>query len=258
MKNNAFISWNVNGLRAAAKKGFFDWLGRGRYDLVALQETKVADPSSLASELLAPDGYTSYWHSADRPGYSGVAVYVKKESPAVKTDFREKILSAEGRLIELDLGDLLFLNVYFPNGKASPARLKYKLEFYGAFLEYLKTVRCRGRSVIFCGDVNTAHREIDLARPRENEKISGFLPVERAWIDQVIEAGFLDTFRLFHAEPNQYSWWDQKSRARERNVGWRIDYFFASNDLRPRLVDAFILSEVTGSDHCPVGLAIKR
>jgi len=259
MKTSTLISWNVNGLRSAAKKGFLDWLAVGQYDLVALQEVKVLDLSVLKPELRVPPGYASFWHPADRPGYSGVMVYVKEKPATVKIDFGGgAILSAEGRVIELDLGDFVFLNVYFPNGKSRPERLKYKLEFYDAFLNYVSQLARNGRSVIFCGDVNTAHQEIDLTRPKENAKISGFLPEERAWLDRVIESGFVDTFRLFHSEPNQYSWWDVKTHARERNVGWRIDYFFASHNLRSRLIDAFILPEVTGSDHCPVGLTLKR
>ncbi|MEK7552699.1 MAG: exodeoxyribonuclease III [Patescibacteria group bacterium] len=257
MKTRTLISWNVNGLRAVARKGFLNWLAQNDYGAVALQETKLADPKILPLELSRPAGYHTYWHSAARPGYSGVAVYTKDEPVAVKTSFDSEILSAEGRLIELDFGEFIFLNVYFPNGKASPERLEYKLEFYEAFLIYLKSQITNGRKIIFCGDVNTAHREIDLARPKENRKISGFLPTECDWIDRVIATGFVDTFRLFHSESDQYTWWDQKTRARERNVGWRIDYFFVSANLHAAVMDAFTLPAVEGSDHCPVGLTLK-
>ncbi|MEK7622103.1 MAG: exodeoxyribonuclease III [Patescibacteria group bacterium] len=252
-----FVSWNVNGIRSAERKGFLDWLGKGNYDVVALQETKVSDHAILSEALRQPNGYVSHWHGAtEKLGYSGVVVYTKSLPAAVKTDFGPNLLSREGRVLELDFGDFLFLNIYFPNGKASPARLEYKLAFYREFLDYLKQKRAAGRSIIFGGDVNTAHRPIDLARPRENEKISGFLPVERAWLDQLEPAGFVDTFRHYSNEAGQYTWWDQKSRAREHNVGWRIDYFFVSDDLLPRLKRAFILADVFGSDHCPVGIEL--
>lgn len=253
-----FVSWNVNGLRSAERKGFLDWLVGSGYDVVGLQETKVSDQTILTEALRRPDGYRSYWHGAKKKlGYSGVAVYTKEEPQSAAADFGPTLLSEEGRVLELDYGGLVFLNVYFPNGKSSPARLEYKLTFYRQFLIHIKSLRAKGRSVIFCGDVNTAHREIDLARPKENEKISGFLPAERAWIDELEAAGFIDSFRHFSKAAGQYTWWDQKSRARDRNVGWRIDYFFVSADLLSRLKRAFILPEVFGSDHCPVGIELK-
>ncbi|MFH1170379.1 MAG: exodeoxyribonuclease III [Candidatus Vogelbacteria bacterium] len=252
-----FISWNVNGVRSVERKGFLDWLVRSNYDVVSLQETKVADHAILSEALRQPAGYRSYWHGAkEKLGYSGVAVFTKKEPKSARVDFGQTILSSEGRVLELDYGDFIFLTVYFPNGKASPARLEYKLTFYREFLQYIKNLRAEGRAIIFCGDVNTAHHEIDLARPRENEKISGFLPIERAWLDEVEQAGFVDSFRHFSHEAGQYTWWDQKSRARDRNVGWRIDYFFVSADLLPRLKRAFILADVLGSDHCPIGIEL--
>jgi exodeoxyribonuclease-3 len=255
--SRTFISWNVNGVRSVERKGFIDWLVKSDYDVVGLQETKVADHAILSEALRRPAGYRSYWHGAkEKLGYSGVAVFTKKEPKSVRLDFGQTILSGEGRVLELDYGDILFLNVYFPNGKASPARLEYKLTFYREFLRYIKNLQANGRSIIFCGDVNTAHHEIDLAHPRENEKISGFLPSERAWLDEVETAGFVDSFRHFSNAPGQYTWWDQKTHARERNVGWRIDYFFISTDLLPRLKRAFILPDVLGSDHCPVGIEL--
>ncbi len=163
----------------------------------------------------------------------------------------------EGRVISADYGDFILFNVYFPNGKASKERLDFKLRFYDKFLEVVKDLKDKGKGVIICGDVNTAHKEIDLARPKENEKVSGFLPIEREWIDKLLASGFIDTFRMFVKEGGHYSWWDYKSRARERNVGWRIDYFFVSENLKERVKDAFILSEVYGSDHCPVGIIFE-
>lgn len=252
-----FVSWNVNGVRSAERKGFISWLTASGYDVVGIQETKVSDHAVLSKALRHPDGYQSYWHGAtEKLGYSGVAVYTKEKPQSVRTDFGKNLLSVEGRVLELDYGGLVFLAVYFPNGKASPARLEYKLNFYREFLTHIKQLRVAGRSIIFGGDVNTAHCEIDLARPRANEKISGFLPVERAWLDELEQAGFVDSFRHFSDAAGQYTWWDQKSRARERNVGWRIDYFFVSDDLLPRLKRAFILADVLGSDHCPIGIEL--
>jgi exodeoxyribonuclease-3 len=151
----------------------------------------------------------------------------------------------------------VLFNIYFPNGKASDERLAYKMEFYDAFLEYANTLKSKGKSIIVCGDVNTAHKEIDLARPKDNETVSGFLPEERAWIDKLLDNGYVDTFRMFNEEPENYTWWSMRTRARERNVGWRIDYFFASDNLKDNIKDAFILPEVMGSDHCPIGIDVE-
>ena len=162
----------------------------------------------------------------------------------------------EHRAIVADYGDFLLFNVYFPNGKASRERLEYKLRFYDLFLDHIDQLKAKGRKIVICGDINTAHKEIDLARPKANEKISGFLPEERAWMDRLVDHGFLDTFRIFHPEEGHYSWWDLKTRARERNVGWRIDYFFISANLKDGIRSAFILKEVKGADHCPVGIEL--
>lgn len=253
------VSWNVNGIRAAEKKGFVSWLENSGYDSVSVQETKVSPETKLSEVLKNPAGYQSYWdYSTEKKGYSGVATYVKEDFQPIQTitQFADSILAKEGRLLELDYGDWSFFNIYFPNGKASPLRLEYKLEFYKHFLAYITKLKKQGKEVIFCGDVNTAHKEIDLARPKENAKISGFLPQEREWLDRVVDAGFVDTLRIFHPEPDLYSWWDQFTRARERNVGWRIDYFFVSENLVKKLKDAFILADVLGSDHAPVGITI--
>lgn len=251
------ISWNVNGLRAAGRKGFIDWMQRGQYPIVGVQETKVSHPDQLEESLRNPDGYTSYFHSAtEKKGYSGVGIYTKIKPLTVKTFFGSNILSREGRVIEMEFRDFILLNIYFPNGGSGELRLQYKLEFYEAFLHYLKHLKKQSKPVIFCGDVNTAHQEIDLARPKENENTSGFMPSERVWIDQFIAAGFIDTFRFSNHDKVQYSWWDMKTRARERNVGWRIDYFFVDERLKHNIKDAFILDDVPGSDHAPVGLTL--
>lgn len=251
------ISWNVNGLRAAGRKGFIDWMQAGRYPIVGVQETKVSHPDQLDEPLRNPDGYTSYFHSAtEKKGYSGVGLYTKVKPIRVKTFFGDNLLSREGRVIEMEFSEFILLNVYFPNGGSGTARLEYKLQFYEEFLHYVKHLKTQKKPVVFCGDVNTAHQTMDLARPKENEAVSGFLPIERAWIDEVVVAGFLDSFRLVNPDTVQYSWWDMKTRARERNVGWRIDYFFVDERLKRNIKDAFILDAVPGSDHAPVGLTL--
>ena len=250
-------SWNVNGLRAVMKKNFFDFMKEHQPDILGLQETK-AEESQVVEALKPLEGYHRVFSSATtRKGYSGVAVFSREKPKSVSLTIGSEKFDGEGRVIQADFGDFILFNVYFPNGKASPERLKYKMEFYDRFLDVCKDLLKKGKNVIVCGDVNTAHKEIDLARPKENQTVSGFLPEERAWIDRFLAAGFFDTLREFHLEPNLYSWWDMKSGARERNVGWRIDYFYANNGLRKKVVDAYILPEVMGSDHCPVGIDLQ-
>jgi exodeoxyribonuclease-3 len=249
------LSWNVNGLRAVHKKGFLDWFLAERPDILCLQETKATE-DQVPPELKDVEGYRSYFTSPERKGYSGAATYAGMEPEAVKKGFGVKRFDAEGRTLVADFGDFVLFNVYFPNGKASNERLEYKMDFYDAFLKHVNGLRKAGGNVIVCGDVNTAHKEIDLTRPKENQHVSGFLPEERAWIDEFLASGFIDTFRMFNGEPDQYTWWDYKTRARDRNVGWRLDYFFVSESLRDRVKDAFILSDVMGSDHCPVGIEL--
>jgi exodeoxyribonuclease-3 len=255
MKKTRILSWNVNGLRAAYKKGLLVWLLRERPDVLCLQETKAA-PDQLPPDLKEVEGYHAYFASAERKGYSGVALYTRLEPREIRGGFGVEKFDREGRTQLADFGDFLLFNVYFPNGKASAARLRYKMAFYRAFLAHVDKLKAKGARIIICGDVNTAHKEIDLARPRENEKTSGFLPEERAWLDKFIARGFVDTFRMFDREPGRYTWWDQKTRARERNVGWRIDYFFVSDNFAEKVSAAYILPEVMGSDHCPIGLEV--
>jgi exodeoxyribonuclease-3 len=250
------LSWNVNGLRGAHKKGFLEWFSRERPDILCIQETKAA-AEQLPPELREVEGYRSYFVSAERKGYSGVALYAKVEPKSVKAGLGIKKFDVEGRLQVADFGDFLLFNVYFPNGKASEERLRYKMAFYDAFLDYVNELKKRGERIIICGDVNTAHKEVDLARAKENEKVSGFLAEERAWLDEFVARGFVDTFRIFNQEPGQYTWWDLKTRARERNVGWRIDYFFVSENFKKNVKAAYILPEVMGSDHCPIGLEVR-
>jgi exodeoxyribonuclease-3 len=183
-------------------------------------------------------------------------VYSKLGAKKVEKGFGIPRFDAEGRVLKVDYGDFVFFNIYFPNGKRDEERLRYKMDFYDAYLKEAKRLVKAGRNVVMCGDVNTAHKEVDLARPKENRKISGFLPEECAWMDSMVEAGFVDTFRMFWDGPGHYSWWDMQSHARERNVGWRIDYFFVNHAFAPRVQRAFILKDVHGSDHCPVGIDI--
>lgn len=249
------LSWNVNGLRAAAAKGFAAWLQKERPEVLCLQETK-AHPDQLPAEVREIAGYNAWFVAGERKGYSGVATYTRLEPAVVRAGFGSRRFDAEGRTLVHDFGAFLLYNIYFPNGQSSAERLAYKMAFYDAFLRHITKVVKEGRDVVICGDVNTAHKEIDLARPKENSKTSGFLPEERAWIDKFLGRGFVDTFRMFHEEAGQYSYWDQKTRARERNVGWRIDYFFVNDAFRTNVKDAFILADVTGSDHCPVGIEV--
>ncbi len=251
------ISWNVNGVRAAAKKGFLEWLDQTKPDILCLQETK-AHVEQLGSELTHPDNYQTFWNSGERKGYSGVATFSLLDPIKKLSFFDYQILDAEGRILLTEYPEFYLFNVYFPNGGSGDERLKYKLNFYQAFFRIMNDYRNKGKGVIVCGDVNTAHQPIDLARPKENEHVSGFMRIERDWLDQVFTAGYVDTFRYFN--PDQvaaYTWWDMKTGARARNVGWRIDYFIVSEDLMPRVKNAFMMPEILGSDHCPVGIIFE-
>ncbi len=245
------LSWNVNGIRAAYKKGILDLFEKEKPDILCLQETK-AHPEQLVDELKNVTGYESFFSSAEKKGYSGVVTYTKNKPLNVQHGIGIKKFDSEGRFIVTEFESFTLFNIYFPNGKASKERLQYKMDFYEAFLKHLKKLLRQGKKIVICGDVNTAHKDIDLARPKANEKTSGFLPEERAWIDTLLKTGFIDTLRVFNQKPEQYTGWDMMTRARDRNVGWRIDYFFISDNLNDNLENAFILPEVMGSDHCPV------
>ncbi|RMF07758.1 MAG: exodeoxyribonuclease III [Candidatus Neomarinimicrobiota bacterium] len=247
------VSWNVNGIRAAEKKGLRSWLDETRPDVLCLQETK-ARPDQVPASLLEGHGYHTYWHSAERPGYSGVATFCREEPLYVQEGLGIDRFDREGRVLITEHPGFLLYNIYFPNGQRDHERLQYKLDFYAALLEILDEQVASGVNVVIAGDWNTAHKEIDLARPKENSTTSGFLPEERAWIDTYVEHGYVDTFRLFHPEPERYSWWTYRFGARARNVGWRIDYFFVNEAFVDRVRDADIHESVLGSDHCPVSL----
>lgn len=251
------LSWNVNGIRASEKKGLIDWIVKESPDILCLQETK-ARPEQLSDELLNIEGYKSYFSSSIvKKGYSGVAIYSKEEPVKVEHGFGVPRFDDEGRIIIAEYKKFTLINIYYPNGKAKEERLKYKMDFYDAFLKHVEKLKSAGKKLVICGDVNTAHKEIDLARPKENEKVSGFLPIEREWLDKFFSHGYHDTFRMFSQEAEQYTWWDQVTFARDRNVGWRIDYFFVSDNFKKNVKNAFILQEVMGSDHCPVGIELE-
>ena len=252
------VSWNVNGLRAIAKKGFGDIIQEMDPDILGIQETKIQE-DQLEPEHKDFPSYESYFYSAERKGYSGVGAYTKIQPQKIETGFTFGRNETEGRVIMLEFDKFIFFNIYFPNGQKDEIRLQFKLDFYDFCLEYFEKIRKeRGKGLVICGDYNTAHHPIDLARPKQNEKTSGFLPIERAWMDRFEEAGYIDTFRLIHPdEKDRYSWWSYRANARANNVGWRIDYFYVSPELKDNVKDAFILDQVLGSDHCPVGIELE-
>ncbi|MDQ7007120.1 MAG: exodeoxyribonuclease III [Acidobacteriota bacterium] len=252
------LSWNVNGLRACERKGFLDFLRAEQPEILGLQEVR-ARPEQLSEAVLSPPGYHTAFTAAARPGYSGVALYAKTAPDRLETGLGEPRFDEEGRLQIARFGRLVVANVYFPNGNGKErdnSRVPYKLDFYRALESRLARLRRGGMRVLVLGDFNTAHRAIDLARPKQNEKTSGFLPEEREEIDRWIAAGWVDTFRHFEKGPGHYSWWSQRQGARQRNVGWRIDYVMASPAAMKFVRRAFILPEVMGSDHCPVGVEV--
>ncbi len=249
-------SWNVNGIRAAQKKGILDWLHKTKPDILGIQETK-AHPDQLDEELRNPEGYHSYWASAERKGYSGVALFTRIEPISVQIGLGIEEYDREGRTIVAEYDEFVLITAYFPNGSRDHSRVPFKMAYKESFLDFCNQLRAQGKSVIFCGDVNTAHREIDLARPKDNQNSTGFLPIEREWIDKVVEQGYIDSFRALHPDTTDaYSWWAYWGKARERNVGWRLDYFFITPDLEGRIISAEILADIQGSDHCPVLLTL--
>ena len=249
-------SWNVNGIRAIQNKGFMMWFEKSGGDIICLQETK-AQPEQIDDSLKNVKGYESYWFSAEKKGYSSVAIYTGIKPVNVKNGFDNPVFDIEGRAIMAEYENFVLANVYFPNGGRGPERVKYKLDFYDELFFYLEK-NYRGRKgIIVVGDYNTAHKEIDLARPKENVKTSGFLPEEREWIDRLINLGYTDVFRNFNKKPDQYTYWDQISRARDRNIGWRIDYFLVTDDITDRIKKAEIHSKVMGSDHCPISIELS-
>ncbi len=250
------LCWNVNGIRAIWKKGFPEWFAKEMPDVLCIQETK-AQPDQLDDGVKNFKGYKSYFFSAEKKGYSGVAIWTKHEPLRVAAGFNNPSFDSEGRVIEMEFEKFILFNVYFPNGGRGPERVKYKLDFYDLLFKRIQELRAKQKNIIVCGDYNTAHKEIDLARPKENVRTSGFLPEERAWIDKIVAMDYIDIFREYNKEPNQYTYWDQITRARERNVGWRIDYYFVSKEARDLVTKAIIHPDVMGSDHCPIELELK-
>lgn len=248
-------SWNINGFRAILKKGFTTWLAGCRADVVGLQETKI-QPEQIETEQWDQCGYEHLWSSSQgRKGYSGVACLYNRPPLSTALELPDPRYNEEGRLIMLEYPKFYFFNVYFPNGGLGPHRLEYKLGYYEAFLERAEELR-KNKPIVVCGDFNTAHQEIDLKNPKENQNNTGFLPIERAWLDRLVAHGYLDTFRMFTQDNGHYTWWDYRTRSRERNAGWRIDYFFVSSELGQAVKRAWIEPEVMGSDHCPIGLEL--
>lgn len=249
-------SWNVNGLRSILNKGFKEWAASEGMDILCLQETKV-QTSQIDTDVFKGMNYNSYFNSALRKGYSGTATFTRTLPLSVKYGFGIDRFDSEGRVIEAEYGDFTLFNIYFPNGQMSEERLNFKLEFYDAALKYFDTYKDAGKNLVICGDFNTAHNEIDIKNARSNEKYSGFLPVEREWMDKFISHGYIDTFRFLHPDDVKYSWWSYRFNARERNAGWRIDYFFVSENISERVKKAEILNTVSGSDHCPIMIDLE-
>lgn len=246
------ISWNVNGIRAAIKKGFCDFVKTEDPDILCLQETK-ARPEQVNLELA---GYHKVWNSAEKKGYSGTAVFSKIPPINVQLNTDSEEHSGEGRVITAEFKDFFLVNVYTPNAKRGLLRLDYRQEWDTHFLEYLQKLE-KKKPVIFCGDLNVAHKEIDLKNPKSNKRNAGFTDEEREGFSRYVRAGFVDTFREFNKEPGNYTWWSYMFNARAKNIGWRIDYFAISQSLKPKLTDAFILPKIMGSDHCPVGIILN-
>jgi exodeoxyribonuclease III len=249
-------TWNVNGFRAVLKKGFKDSIAQLQPDILCLQEIK-AKPEQISPEELEIPGYFYLWNSAERPGYSGVATYFKKSDIDLQPGLGFEEFDVEGRVIRLNLADFTLFNIYFPNGQRGQERVDYKLRFYEKLLDICDSLHQQGRKIVITGDFNTAHSEIDLANPKENSVISGFLPEERVWIDYYLHHGFVDAFRELYPQKVQYSWWTYRVNARARDIGWRLDYYLISKDLMPKVADVIIHNEVMGSDHCPVSLILE-
>jgi exodeoxyribonuclease-3 len=250
------VSWNVNGIRAAARKGFMDWLIRDAPDVLCLQETRI-QPSQLTPALSEPAGYSTVWHSAKRKGYSGVATFFRETPLAVHEGLGRPNFDVEGRVLVTEHSSFTLVNAYFPSGRRNHERVQYKLSFYEALLDHCLGFRAQGHRLVVCGDFNTAHQPIDLARPDQNKKTSGFLPQEREALTRWLQHGFVDAFRRLHPQAEEYTWWTYRFGARDRNIGWRIDYFLVAEELMSCIQDARILGDVPGSDHCPIELQLS-
>jgi exodeoxyribonuclease-3 len=283
-KELTLLTWNVVSMRNMLDKAnlapagqpplsFLQWLEKARPDIICFQETKLQEPQ-VPDALHSPLDYYTSWNYAERKGYSGVATFSREKPLKTERGFGIDRFDVEGRVLMTEFAGFTLFNVYFPkayssrevatarsegaaNAETMAARLPFKLAFYDAFLDHIDALREKGQKIVICGDFNTAHQEIDLARPKANKDTSGFLPEERAWMDKLISHGYVDTFRLFNPNSSHYTWWSYRFKAREKDVGWRLDYFFISDNLLPALNNAFILKDVQGSDHCPTGITLK-
>ncbi|MGM0370359.1 MAG: exodeoxyribonuclease III [Bacillota bacterium] len=249
-------SWNVNGIRAVERKGFLDWMADTEPDVLCLQEIRI-QPEQIADKLENIEGYHSYFNCGDRKGYSGVALYTKEEPKGVEFGLGIDRFDREGRVLTAYYEDFTLINIYFPNGRSSQERLDYKLDFYDAVFTYCEELKAQGQELIISGDYNTAHQPIDLHSPENNRNKSGFLEEERTWLDKLVSNNYVDTFREFHDGEVKYSWWSYRTKARDRNAGWRIDYHFVTEGLLEDVTDADVLTDVMGSDHCPIWIKVE-
>jgi len=250
------ISYNVNGLRAALTKGFLNWLQTENPDIICIQETKLQQ-HQIDEKLFQNLGYHTYWHSAVKKGYSSVAIFSKLKPDCVEIGMNIIKYDCEGRILRMDWGEISILCTYFPSGSSGDERQAYKMEFLDDFLKYIHQLKQQRPNLIICGDHNICHKNIDINHPEKHQNYSGFLPEERKWFDSYIEAGFVDTFRLFNNKPNIYSWWSYRAGARPKNLGWRIDYNMVSQELKEKVTEASILTDVFHSDHCPVRMCLR-
>ena len=250
------ISYNVNGIRAAVKKGLIDWVKTENPDILCIQESKaqISQIPQLEFEQL---GYKCFCFSAQKKGYSGVAIFTKTQADFHEYGMKNPKYDNEGRVIRCDYGDTTLLNIYFPSGSREESRQKFKMEFQDNIYNYINELKTTRPNLIVCGDFNICHTEIDIHNPKRQQKTSGFLPEERAWLSKFLGNGFLDSFRLFNSEPHNYSWWSYRAAARQKNLGWRIDYFMLSETIKDRIKSASILPQVFHSDHCPVSVEIE-
>lgn len=251
------VSWNVNGIRAAEKKGFLQWFMDQNADVVCLQEIK-ANPEQLNQHLVKPRKYFSYWLPAQKAGYSGVALFSKKEPEKIRFGFGKKEFDREGRLLIAEYSSFVLMNAYFPNSQRDHSRLGFKLKFCDSILRLCEQYRKKGMNLVLCGDYNIAHKAIDLKNPKPNENNAGFLPQERAWMDKFTKKGYVDAFRIFEKGPGHYTWWSYRPGVRQRNIGWRIDYFSVNPEFKDRVETANHQTHVMGSDHCPIDMKIKN